>query len=219
VRIARYGRSPTENQKRQAYVPSGSLVINNPVGTAPAFILKVPSPLKVDKTHRAMEKVVICLPGVPKEMETLLLDSVVPFLQQQFSLHDLIFVRTLHVSGLGEGMIDDLIGDLEILSNPTVGLTAHSGIVDIRMATKAGNEIEARRQVEKVEMDLRSRLGESIFGADEDTLEGVVLEAIAEQYLTLAVYEIGLGSALIDRLSRSKSTAYKGGSNFDPVCP
>ncbi len=46
ARIARYGRTPTENQKRQAYIPKNAIVIENPVGTAPAFIVNVPSPAR-----------------------------------------------------------------------------------------------------------------------------------------------------------------------------
>jgi len=134
ARISRYGRAPTENQKRQAYIPKGAVIIENPVGTAPAFIVESPS---VD-VH-----VVITLPGVPREMETLLADAVVPYLQKRFNLHDIIKVRTLHVSGIGEGALDEQVGDLETLINPTVGLTAHSGIVDIRIAAKAGNATEA----------------------------------------------------------------------------
>ncbi len=70
-------------------------------------------------------------------METLLTDAIVPYLQKHFDLHAVLKIRTLHVSGLGEGMIDDQIGDLETLTNPTVGLTAHSGVVDVRIAAKA----------------------------------------------------------------------------------
>jgi nicotinamide-nucleotide amidase len=85
-RIARYGRTPTENQKRQAYIPDGAIVIENPVGTAPAFIVE---------TRRGA---VITLPGVPREMETLLSDVVVPYLQKRFNLQEIIKIRTRHVS-------------------------------------------------------------------------------------------------------------------------
>jgi len=95
--------------------------------------------------------VVITLPGVPREMETLLTDAVVPYLQKRFNLHDVIKVRTLHVSGIGEGALDDRVGDLEELGNPTVGLTAHSGIVDVRIAVKAGSPAEAGQMIAEVE--------------------------------------------------------------------
>jgi nicotinamide-nucleotide amidase len=198
-RIGRYGRTPTENQKRQAFIPKGAAVIENPVGTAPAFIVE------------SGGGVVITLPGVPREMETLLTDAVVPFLQKRFDLHEVIKLRTLHVSGLGEGALDFQIGDLETLSNPTVGLTAHSGVVDIRIAAKADTHAEAEGMIAKVEQDLRRRLGNSIFGANSDTLEGVTLDALAERGWTLACFENGLDGGLQNRLARAGNTVYHGG--------
>ncbi len=215
ARIARYGRTPTENQKRQAYIPKDAIVIENPVGTAPAFIVEIPSPSPPAPLPKKGEggKVVISLPGVPREMETLLTDAVVPYLQKHFDLHAVLKIRTLHVSGLGEGMIDDQIGDLETLANPTVGLTAHSGVVDIRIAAKAGTEAEANRMIAAVEQDLRNRLGDNIFGADDCTLEGVTLEAAAQRGWTLACLEVNLEGALLTRFARTGHPAYRGGSS------
>ena len=209
ARIGRYGRNPTENQKRQAYIPKGALVIENPVGTAPAFILETPSPLaspQVGEGH-----VVITLPGVPREMETLLADAVVPYLQKRFNLQDVIKVRTLHVSGIGEGALDDQVGDLEALTNPTVGLTAHSGIVDIRIAAKAGSAAEAGEMIAEVEKDVRHRLGKDVFGADSDSLEGITLAALAERGWSLACVESGLDGALLRRFGQAGQALYHGG--------
>ncbi len=174
ARIARYGRTPTENQKRQAFVPKNAIIIENPVGTAPAFIVKViPSPQVGSKPGN---KVIISLPGVPREMETLMTLAVVPFLQNHYDLHAVLKIRTLHVSGLGEGDDRRSIGDLESLSNPTVGLTAHSGVVDIRITAKAETDSEANRMISTVENDLYNRLGNNIFGVDDSTLEIVTLD-------------------------------------------
>ena len=199
ARIGRYGRMPTENQKRQAYIPKDAIVIENPVGTAPAFI--------VETSNGA----VITLPGVPREMETLLTDAVVPYLQKRFDLHDVIKVRTLHISGLGEGVLDSLVGDLETLSNPTVGLTAHSGIVDIRIAAKAGTPAEAENMIANVEQDLRHRLKTNIFGTNGDTLERVTLDALAQRGWTLACFERGLDGALLRRLEQAGNPVFRGG--------
>ncbi len=186
--ISRYGRTPSENQKRQAYVPRGAVAIPNPVGTAPAFIVE---------TER---NAVISLPGVPKEMETLLHESVIPYLQKRFGLHHIIKVRLLHTAGMGEGMVDEQIGDLETLSNPTVGLAAHNGVVDIRLAAKADTEAEADRMIAEVERDLRNRLKNIIFGADDDTLESITLAAIERRGWSLACVEHGLTESLQRRL-------------------
>ena len=209
ARIARYGRTPTENQKRQAYIPLGAMVIENPVGTAPAFIVETsPVPMGAEAGLR----VVITLPGVPREMETLLAGAVVPYLQKRFNLQDVILVRTLHVSGIGEGVLDERVGDLEALKNPTIGLTAHSGIVDIRIAAKAGSATEAGRLIADVEKDVRLRLGDDVFGADSDTLENITLAALAQRGWSLACVESGLDGALLRRFEQAGHPLYRGGN-------
>ena len=182
--IGRYGRKPSENQKRQAYVPKGALGIRNPVGTAPCFIVE---------TDR---NAVVSLPGVPKEMEFILHESIIPYLRKRFDLSDVIKIRLLHCSGLGEGLIDEKIADLETLSNPTVGLAAHTGVVDIRIAVKAKSEADADRMIAEIEDKIRQRLGSVVFGADEDKLENVVLEALAKRGWSLVAIESGLDGRL-----------------------
>jgi hypothetical protein len=161
------------------------------------------------------EKVIVSLPGVPREMETLLTEAVVPFLRRHFNLNTVLKIRTLHVSGLGEGVIDDQIGDLETLVNPTVGLAAHSGLVDIRLAAKAGTEIEAEQMIAVVEKDLRTRLGENIFGADNSSLEGVTLDLLAQRGWTLACLENNLEGNLTKRLEQLRHPVFLGGRNIE----
>ena len=210
-RIARYGRTPTENQKRQAYIPKNAVIIENPVGTAPAFIVRASKSQETGNNSELKEKIIISLPGVPREMETLMTSAIIPYLQKHFNLHTILKIRTLHVSGLGEGMIDDKIGDLETLANPTVGLTAHSGVVDIRIAAKGESDSEVGSMIAAIETDLRARLGDNILGTDEDTLESVTLEAVAKQGWTLACFEINLQGALLKRFAQTGDPAYLGG--------
>lgn len=191
--IGRYGRKPSENQKRQAYVPQGAIGLRNPVGTAPCFI--------VEKGN----SVVISLPGVPAEMEHILHEAVIPYLQKKFSLNEIIKVRVLHCAGLGEGLIDEKIADLEMLSNPTVGLAAHTGVVDVRITAKAKNEIEANKMMDEIESQVRERLGSVVFGVDEDTLEEVTLNLLAKKGLTLTAIESGLDGLLARKIPHTAS--------------
>jgi competence/damage-inducible protein CinA-like protein len=193
--ISRYGRKPAENQRRQAIVPRGAVAIKNPVGTAPAFIME---------TKRG---VIISLPGVPNEMEEILHESVIPYLQKRYDLKHVIKVRVLHCAGLGEGTIDEKIGDLETLTNPTVGLAAHTGVVDVRIAAKAESEGRARELIAEVETEVRSRLGSAVFGADEDRLESVVMDQLRQRGWTLVGVEGGLGGLLATRLPGVSSPA------------
>lgn len=195
--ISRYGRSPSENQKRQAYVPQGAIGVRNPVGTAPCFIVEK----QIDgKTHA-----IISLPGVPNEMEHVLHESVIPYLQKTFHLDEIIKVRVIHCSGLGEGMIDEKIADLEMLSNPTVGLAAHTGVVDVRITAKAKTEAEADAMIAQVEAQVRERLGSVVFGVDEDRLESVVLDMLAHRGLTLTTIESGLDGVLARKIPHTTS--------------
>ena len=222
ARIARYGRTPTKNQKRQAYIPKGAIAIENPVGTAPAFIVEIPpSPSTPSRSTPAGlpngkgNKVVISLPGVPREMETLLTQAVIPYLQKRHNLNEIIRIRTLHTGGVGEAWIDEQIGDLEALTNPTVGLSAHSGIIDIRITTKAGSEAEADQMLGAIEAETRKRLGTVIYGVDDDTLEAVTLKAVAARGWSLGCLESGLDGMLIECLARVKNPAYLGGSRIE----
>ena len=193
--ISRYGRKPSENQKRQAYIPKGAIGINNPVGTAPCFIVE---------TER---NAVISLPGVPNEMEYILHESIIPYLQKRYKLDEIIKIRILHCAGLGEGMIDEKIADFETLSNPTVGLAAHTGVVDIRIAAKAKNEPEADEMIAKIENDIRERLGTVVFGVDEDRLETVTLKEVAKRGWTLTAIESGLDGLLARKIPHTASFA------------
>jgi competence/damage-inducible protein CinA-like protein len=201
--VSHYGRTPGENQKRQAYVPKGAIPIKNDVGTAPSFI--------VENERNA----VISLPGVPKEMEHILHESVIPYLQNRYDLDQVIKVRLLHTSGAGESEIDEKIGEFETLTNPTVGLAAHTGIVDVRIAAKAETEAEAERMILDVENQIRERLGSLVYGIDEDTLEGAALQAASDRGWNLVAVEAGLGGALTRRLANVQAAHLLGVESVD----
>lgn len=183
-RFARFGRTPTENNRRQAYLPAGAQAIENPVGTAPAFLVE------------RGEGCIVSLPGVPEEMSTLLERSVVPYLRSRFSLHHVILQRVLHTAGLGESALDEHIADLERLANPTVGLSAHPGQVDVRITAKAESEEQAVAMIRPLELKLRERLGTAIYGADEEGLPEVTLRLLTERGWRLVVVEAGTSGAI-----------------------
>jgi len=197
----RRGAQMTENNLRQARLPRGAIAISNPVGTAPAFIVEDP------------RGIIISLPGVPSEMRHLVEHAVLPYLRQKLGLKGVIKVRNLHTAGIGESQVDALVGDLERSSNPTVGLAAHPAQTDVRVAAKAESEEEAARMVAEVEAEVRRRLGDHIYGADEETLEGAVVRLLAQRGRTLAVAEIVTGGALTSRLAAAArgQGVFKGG--------
>ena len=188
-RFARFGRKPTENNKRQAYLPAGAQAISNPVGTAPAFRIE----------HAG--SVLIALPGVPAEMEWLLEHEVIPYLERRFGSTAPLEARVLHVAGVGESWVDEKIQDLEVMTHPTVGVLAHPGRIDIRIAAKASSCEEAREAIAQVEIELRRRLGPAVYGADDDRLEVVTMAAFARRGWRLAVVEAGTQGCLTSALA------------------
>jgi competence/damage-inducible protein CinA-like protein len=188
-RFARFGRRPSENNRRQAYLPQGAIALQNRVGTAPAFYVQVDP------------AILISLPGVPAELEVLLAETVLPLLKSKLQLQDVIEARIVRTAGIPESVIDDRIQDLERLTNPTVGVLAHPGQIDIRIAAKAPTIELALSAIGPVADEVRLRLGPAVFGTDEDTLETVTLSAVAARGWQLASIERGTQGALAARLA------------------
>lgn len=178
-----------ENNQRQAYIPQDAIPIHNPVGTAPGFMVEYQG------------KYVISLPGVPHELYHLTENTVIPFLQKAFNIKTMIKTRVLKTAGVGESVIDRLISDLEESENPTVGLAAHLGSVDIRVSAKADSADEIELLLGQMESKIRKRLEDKVYGIDEETIEGVVINLLTGRALTLAVAETNTGGNLASRLT------------------
>jgi nicotinamide-nucleotide amidase len=165
-----------------------AFAVENPVGTAPAFIVE------------NGEKTVISVPGVPREMEYLIENRVIPYLKEHYHILGTIKACVLHTSGVGESQVDEWIGDLETLSNPTVGLLAHPGMIDIRVTAKASSLEEADRMIGVVVGQITERLGEHIFGRDHDTLEKISQALLEHSGWKFCAAEFGMSGELYKRI-------------------
>ena len=182
----------TPNNERQAYIPAGAIAVENPNGTAPSFIVEDP------------RGVIFALPGVPFELKWLFDHEVAPYLRRKFSLAEIITYRVLKVAELGESRVDDLIGHLIANSqNPTVGVLAHPGQVDVRIAAKAATREDALRLVAPVEAKVRQLVGRHVFAVDEETLEEAVGKLLRETDKTIAVCEDLTGGLVAERLQEA----------------
>ncbi len=192
--FARWGRKVHENNRRQALLPASAIPILNPVGTAPGFIVEAPR-------KGQPPALLICLPGVPREMKHLMQETVEPFLADRLG-PDRVYIRSrvLRTVGIGESMIDSRIADLMARSNPTVGLAAHLGQVDVRITARAAGLERAEQMLDEVAEDVRARLGEYIYGEGEVTLEAVVAEAVLQAGYSLAIVETNTGGEIAARL-------------------
>lgn len=189
ARFAKWGRSMTENNVRQAYIPQGATPVENPVGTAPCFIVE----------HEGHS--IFVLPGVPREMKYLTESRVLLWLREKLGdSGTVILSKTLRTCAVGESQVDEKIADLETESNPTVGLAAHPGQTDIRITAKAPTRAEAEKMIAEMEARVRERLGDWIYGEGTETVEQVIARLLTARRKTVALVETNTQGKLAERL-------------------
>jgi len=183
-RFKSFHATMTKNNYRQAYLPEDSIPIKNSVGTAPGFIVE------------SGNGIVISLPGVPREMKYLMQQTVVPYLRSKYQL-GIIKARILKTAGIGESMLDDMLGE-ELLnaSNPTIGLAAHHGIIDIRITAKAETNTVADQLLNTMETSVRSRAGQYIFGVGDDAIETALAQMLIVNSIQLSLLEVGIDTTI-----------------------
>lgn len=187
---ARGSEFPESNMK-QAYRPQGATVIENPKGSAPGFRIKI------------KECWVICLPGVPAEMLTMLDESVIPFLLAESGTEPgVVTSRMLRSWGMSEAKVGEVLDDLFTGSvNPTVAFLASAGEIKIRLTAAAASTEEAEALIAPVEAEVRARLGDLIFGADDETIERVIHNELLDRGWTIGSAESATGGLIARRLT------------------
>jgi competence/damage-inducible protein CinA-like protein len=195
------------NNRKQAFIPSGARVIPNLQGTAPGFIAKTEA-----------GKIMVVLPGVPRELKRMMQETVLPFLAKSLE-HDkrLIEYQVLKVCGLGESRVDEQIGDLMRESkNPVIGLLASPGEIRIRITAQGRDKAETQSLIAAMEARIRDRLGMLIYGQGEDTLEGVVAGLLNQNKTSLGLVETFTGGRISQRLQLNKCPLFKGSLVLTP---
>jgi nicotinamide-nucleotide amidase len=202
-RFARLGFEMRENNRKQAVMPKGAVVLPNPNGSAPGFI-----------AFRSDGKFVASMPGVPREMKPMLADHVVPWLRERFDMRAAIHTRILHTIGVAESEIDHRIDELfRTYENPKIAVLAHDYRCDIKIMAKASSDEEARRLIAPVEHVIAQRLQGHIFGVDEQTLAGAIHVLLQQTRRTVAVAESCTGGAVCAALTAvpGSSKSFAGG--------
>jgi nicotinamide-nucleotide amidase len=205
ARLAQWGRRPSKGQLRQAMIPSGAIVLKNPVGSAPGFCLVCKNAL------------IFSLPGVPREMEEMMRQEVVPLLNAKIKSSGRIsqtpIVRQVfHTFGLAEADVDAKLNGLIPKGAPVdLGLLASPMGVLVSLTTK-GNQAATEKHrdlLQQLANDVRSRLSDWLFAEGHDTMEAVVGRELTTQRLTLAVAESCTGGLIGHRLTQVPgSSAY-----------
>ena len=174
----------------QAYVIRDSFVLSNSRGTAPGFLIQ------------KGEKSLVLLPGPPHEMKPMLEEKAIPLLEKKYRIRRFIDSRNLRTCGLSESALEEKIRDvIREKRNPSIGLTAHYGGVDVRIRARASTRKILERLLGETEQKLSERLGDYVFGKGDQTLEEIVGHLLHIQKLTLAVAESCTGGLISHRLT------------------
>lgn len=196
--FAARGRRMSENNLRQAMVPVGATIIPQTRGTAPGLICPV--------AVAGIDKVVYAVPGVPHEMYDMMQRAILPDLRRRSGEDSVIASRVLRTwgeseSGLNE-RLDDVIEQLETPDTPTLAFLASGWEgLKVRLTAKAPTLADGAVQLDRWEGVVRERLGDLVFGTDDDTMESVVLEACRVRGLSLATAESVTGGLVGARLT------------------
>ena len=205
ARLAQWGRRPSKGQLRQAMIPSGAAVLKNPVGSAPGFCLTWKNAL------------IVSLPGVPREMEEMMQQAVVPLLKARMassgqSSRAPIVRQVFHTFGLAEADVDAKLHGLIPKGAPVdLGMLASPMGVLVSLTTKGNQSAPGKNRdlLHKLANDVRSRLSKWLFAEGHDTMEEVVGRELTKRGLTLAIAESCTGGLIGHRLTQVPgSSAY-----------
>lgn len=181
------GIEMTENNKKQAYFPKNSIILENENGTAPGAILSK------DK------KIIIILPGPPKEMIPMFEYKVKPYLKSMNK--EVLISKTLKFFGIGESTLESKIIDIiKEQSNPTVAIYVSNMELRLRITAKAENEDKANESIIPIIKKVKDRVGEFVYAEDNISIEEVVSKMLVEKNLTIATAESCTGGLVSSTL-------------------
>ncbi len=185
------GKKMTENNKKQADIPEGAIVLKNDYGTAPGVIIE----------DEERDITVIMLPGPPNELEPMFLYEGMPYLIKR-SEHVLVS-RNINVFGMGESRVENILRSLmESSENPTVAPYCKEGEVRLRVTAKAENHQKAYEMCsEMVEKILETEVSSAVYGIDTDSIEAELVIRLTESGKTIATAESCTGGLIAKRIT------------------
>ncbi|ACR80455.1 MULTISPECIES: competence/damage-inducible protein A [Kosmotoga] len=177
----------TEGNLKQAYIPEGAIVLDNFYGTAPGCIIEDSG------------KILIILPGPPKEMEPMFETAVMPYLMKLQNC--VLYSKVLRVFGMGECLVVEKIKEIiENQDNPTIAPYAKEGEVLLRITARADNKELAEGMIAPIEKQIREKLGEYIYGVGEESLEEIVVNLLRKTGLTISTAESCTGGLVASKI-------------------
>ncbi len=197
----RRGRVMPESNLRQAEYPEGAVMLPNPRGTAPGLSLEHDDTL------------IFCVPGVPAEMEFLLESAVIPALRERAGGASTLVSRLLRSWGRSESDVAETLADLyAATTNPSVAFLASGGEIKVRLSAMAADAESAAALIEPLDREVRNRLGDSVFGVDDETIQVVLFRLLEARGWKIGAAESVTGGLLSAALTEVPgSSAYFAG--------
>ena len=190
--FTRRDRTMPPNNKKQAMLPEGSEVLDNPIGTACGFALDI---------GRAR---FFFTPGVPRELRRMLEEQIIPRLLARAGTPGMIYLKRFHSYGLGESHVDQLLDGVEALvadGSVKLGFRAHYPQLETKLVVRGADRAEVDLKLAPVMAEVRRRMGNFIMAEDDETLEGVVLRELGRAGKTLAVVETYTSGGIVARMA------------------
>jgi nicotinamide-nucleotide amidase len=190
--FSRRSRVMPASNRKQAMLPAGAELLDNPIGTACGFALDI---------NKAR---FFFTPGVPRELHRMLDEQIIPRLLARSGRPGVGLLKRFHSYGIGESRADTLLAGVEALApdgSVKLGFRAHYPELETKLAVRGTDLEDARRKLAPVEAEVRKRLGNFVLAEDDQKLEAVVLDAIAAAQGSLAVVETFTGGSIAARLA------------------
>jgi nicotinamide-nucleotide amidase len=189
--FAKRSRVMSPNNKKQAMLPTTAEILDNPIGTACGFAMDI---------GRAR---FFFTPGVPRELRRMLEEQIIPRLLAKSGTQIAIQLKRFHSYGLGESHVDEMLSGVEDLvpdGSVKLGFRAHYPQIETKLTVRGADTADIDRKLAPVVAEVRKRLGNFIMAEDDDTLEGVILKALARSDGSLALVETFTGGQMAARI-------------------
>jgi competence/damage-inducible protein CinA-like protein len=189
--FAKRSRVMSPNNRKQAMLPTTAEILDNPIGTACGFALDI------GKAR------FFFTPGVPRELRRMLEEQIIPRLLAKGGTPGTIHLKRFHSYGLGESHVDEMLKGVEELvpdGSVKLGFRAHYPQIETKLTVRGADMSEIDGKLAPVVAEVRKRLGNFILAEDDDTLEGVILKALAREEGSLALVETFTGGQMASRI-------------------